>query len=51
MIGMGLLNFINVIFTSIYSRQKELAALEKNRVIPYFRKTARANEYGEQGVF
>lgn len=28
LIGMGLLNFINVIFTSIYSRQKELAALE-----------------------
>lgn len=28
LIGMGLINFINVIFTSIYSRQKELAALE-----------------------
>lgn len=28
LIGMGLLNFVNVIFTSICSRQKELAALE-----------------------
>ena len=28
LIGMGLLNFVNVIFTNIYARQKELATLE-----------------------
>ena len=28
LIFMGMLNFVNVIFTNIYSRQKELAALE-----------------------
>lgn len=28
LIFMGLLNFVNVIFTNVYSRQKELAALE-----------------------
>ena len=28
LIFMGILNFINVIFTNVYSRQKELAALE-----------------------
>lgn len=28
LIGMGMLNFVNVIFTNIYTRQKELATLE-----------------------
>lgn len=39
LIVMGLLNFINVIFTNIYARQKELAALESIGMTPKQLKT------------